>query len=47
MILVVFTIFICSFTDFMGVLTGVGAEKEYERDGVVTKMIVIELEADR
>lgn len=31
----------------MGVMTGISAEREYIRDGKVTKMIVIELTDER
>ena len=40
----IFDSYICA--DVIGVLTGVGTEKEYEKDGKKTKMIVIELESD-
>ncbi|XP_039688455.1 uncharacterized protein [Medicago truncatula] len=32
--------------DVIGVMTGVGVEREYERDGVKTKMNVIELDSN-
>jgi len=32
-----------SVTDVMGVMTGISAERQYVRDGKLTKMIVIEL----
>ena len=31
----------------MGVLTTVGTEKEYEKDGKKTRMIIIHLDAER
>jgi hypothetical protein len=33
----------CFFTDVIGVLTGMSAEREYLRDGKITKMIIVEL----
>ena len=30
----------------MGILTGVGTQKEYERNDIKTKMVVIQLEYD-
>jgi len=37
----------CYFADVFGLMTGISAEREYVRDGKVTKMIVFELIDDR
>jgi len=34
------------YADVIGVMTGVGVEREYEREGVKTKMNVIELDSN-
>jgi hypothetical protein len=34
------------YADVIGVMTGVGVEREYKRDGVKTKMNVIELDSN-
>lgn len=39
-------LFVKSIIDVMGLFTGVGTERNYERNGLPVKMNVIELESD-